>query len=195
MNTVRQVRPANRPILAASLAIGILVDQAIVVMENIQRHLAMGKNRRQAALDGAGEVAMPVLVSTLTFIVVFYPVVLLSGMAKFLFTPLALAVTFATLTSYVIAMTFIPVAAATLLKTSAGGGRLAGALSGAYGALAGWTLKLRIPVVLAAVALSVGAGAVVPSLGTELFPPVDGGQFTILVRGELGTRIERIVVW
>ena len=175
-----------------SLAIGILVDQAIVVMENIQRHLAMGKNRRQAALDGAGEVAMPVLVSTLTFIVVFYPVVLLSGMAKFLFTPLALAVTFATLTSYIIAMTFIPVAAATLLKTSAGGGRLAGALSGAYGALAGWTLKLRIPVVLAAVALSVGAGAVVPSLGTELFPPVDGGQFTILVRGELGTRIERM---
>ncbi|MEE2713912.1 MAG: efflux RND transporter permease subunit, partial [Planctomycetota bacterium] len=175
-----------------SLAIGILVDQAIVVMENIQRHLAMGKNRRQAALDGAGEVAMPVLVSTLTFIVVFYPVVLLSGMAKFLFTPLALAVTFATLTSYIIAMTFIPVAAATLLKTSAGGGRLAGALSGAYGALAGWTLRLRIPVILAAVALSVGAGAVVPSLGTELFPPVDGGQFTILVRGELGTRIERM---
>ena len=95
-----------------SLAIGILVDQAIVVMENIQRHLAMGKGRRQAALDGAGEVAMPVLVSTLTFIVVFYPVVLLSGMAKFLFTPLALAVTFATLTSYLIAMTFIPVAGA-----------------------------------------------------------------------------------
>ncbi|NRA96024.1 MAG: efflux RND transporter permease subunit [Planctomycetes bacterium] len=175
-----------------SLAIGILVDQAIVVMENIQRHLAMGKGRRQAALDGAGEVAMPVLVSTLTFIVVFYPVVLLSGMAKFLFTPLALAVTFATLTSYLIAMTFIPVAGATLLKPSSGEGRLARALSNAYGAVAGWALKLRIPVILAAVALSIGAAAAVPMLGTELFPPVDGGQFTILVRGKLGTRIERM---
>jgi multidrug efflux pump subunit AcrB len=175
-----------------SLAIGILVDQAIVVMENIQRHLAMGKGRRQAALDGAGEVAMPVLVSTLTFIVVFYPVVLLSGMAKFLFTPLALAVTFATLTSYLIAMTFIPVAGAALLKTSSGEGRLARGLSSAYGAVAGWALKLRIPVILAAVVLCIGAAAAVPTLGTELFPPVDGGQFTILVRGELGTRIERM---
>lgn len=175
-----------------SLAIGILVDQAIVVMENIQRHLAMGKTRRQAALDGAGEVALPVLVSTLTFIVVFYPVVLLSGMAKFLFTPLALAVTFATLTSYLVAMTFIPVAGATMLRASRGESRLARALSTVYGGVASWALRLRIPVIIAAVALSLGAGAAVPTLGTELFPPIDGGQFTILVRGELGTRIERM---
>lgn len=177
-----------------SLAIGILVDQAIVVMENIQRHAAMGKPRRQAALDGAREVALPVLVSTLTFVVVFYPVVLLSGLAKFLFTPLALAVTFATLTSFIVAMSFIPAASSTFLKTSSSrvGANLGAWLAARYRSVASWALALRIPVVVAAIAMAAFAGMRIPHLGSELFPPVDGGQFTILVRGPVGTRIERM---
>jgi multidrug efflux pump subunit AcrB len=99
-----------------ALAIGILVDQSIVVIENIVRHLDMGKTPAAAAHDGAAEVAMPVLVSTITFIVVFYPVVFLSGMAKFLFTPLALSATFAILASYLVSITLLPAYCAAFLK-------------------------------------------------------------------------------
>ncbi len=99
-----------------ALAIGILVDQSIVVIENIVRHLGMGKTPEQAAVDGASEVAMPVLVSTITFIVVFYPVVFLSGTAKFLFTPLALSATFAIVASYLVAITLLPAYCARFLK-------------------------------------------------------------------------------
>jgi multidrug efflux pump subunit AcrB len=74
-----------------ALAVGILVDQSIVVLENVVRHAQMGKSPVQAALDGAREVAMPIFVSTITFCVVFFPIVFLSGIAKFLFTPLAVA--------------------------------------------------------------------------------------------------------
>jgi len=81
------------------LTLGMLTDQAIVVLDNIIRHLRMGKTKMQAALDGAGEVAVPMFVAMLTTIVVFFPIVFLSGMARFLFTPLALSATFALIAS------------------------------------------------------------------------------------------------
>ena len=99
-----------------ALAIGILVDQSIVVLENVVRHAHMGKTSFQAALDGAREVALPILVATITFCVVFYPVVFLSGMAKFLFTPLAIAASVAILASYLIAMTLVPAYCARFLR-------------------------------------------------------------------------------
>ena len=99
-----------------ALAVGVMVDQAVVIMENILRHLRGGKTPLDAAWDGAREVATPVLVSTLTFIAVFFPVVFLTGMAKFLFAPLAVTVIFAMIFSYIMAMLIIPAFAATFLR-------------------------------------------------------------------------------
>ena len=174
-----------------ALALGILIDQAIVVVENVVRHLRMGKTPNQAALDGAREVAMPVLVATLTFVVVFYPVVFLTGMAGSLFRPLALAVTAATVTSFILATTLVPVACAVLLRNRPERVGFFDRVSKRYRGFVGGVQRLRWPVlaataVLLAVALLAGRG-----LGTELFPPVDSGQFTVLMRAPTGTRIER----
>ncbi|MEW6307189.1 MAG: efflux RND transporter permease subunit, partial [Verrucomicrobiota bacterium] len=100
-----------------ALAIGLLIDQSIVVIENTERHLAMGKSPLDAARDGAMEVAKPLLIITLTLGVVFFPVVFITGIGKFLFTPLAKTVILALATSYVLALTLVPVCAAKFLKT------------------------------------------------------------------------------
>ncbi len=173
-----------------SLAVGILVDQAIVVTENIVRHMGMGKSRMQAALDGAGEVATPVLVSTLTFLVVFFPVLFLTGMARYLFTPLAVAVVFATVTSYLVAVTFIPVAALGMV-TDKGSRRRESPLARAYGNLVGSIVRLRFPILLFSAAALAGALLLARNLGSELFPRADAGQLTILVHAPAGTRLER----
>src|SRR6476646_5263030 len=91
-----------------ALAVGILVDDATVEIENIERNLAMGKEMRQAILDGAQQIAVPALVSTLSICIVFVPMFFLSGVAKFLFVPLAEAVSFAMLASYLLSRTLIP---------------------------------------------------------------------------------------
>jgi len=98
-----------------ALAVGRLVDNAIVVLENITRHLSMGKLPSIAARDGAEEVALPVVVSTLTTTIVFLPVFFLKGVGHLLFTPLAVTVVLAMAASYVLAMTLVPVFAARLL--------------------------------------------------------------------------------
>ncbi|MCH2579928.1 MAG: efflux RND transporter permease subunit, partial [Planctomycetes bacterium] len=103
-----------------ALAVGVMVDQAVVIMENILRHLRSGKPPMNAAWDGAREVATPVLVSTLTFIAVFFPIVFLTGMAKFLFAPLAVTVIFAMLFSYFLAMLIIPAFSAAFLSSEGG---------------------------------------------------------------------------
>src|SRR5262249_32996716 len=92
-----------------ALAVGRLLDDSIVVLENTHRHLAMGKPPPEAAHDAALEVRMPIFVSTIVTVVVFAPVVFLSGIGKFLFTPLALSVTFSMLASYLVALTVVPV--------------------------------------------------------------------------------------
>ena len=174
-----------------ALAIGILIDQAIVVVENVTRHLRMGKSPTKAALDGAREVALPILVATVTLIVTFYPVTFLTGMAGFLFRPLALAVTAAAITSYLLATTFVPVACAKLLK--AGAQRPSGfdRFRESYSRFVGGVQRRRATVVVGAVLLLGGSLFVGRNLGTELFPAVDSGQFTILMRAPVGTRIER----
>jgi multidrug efflux pump subunit AcrB len=175
-----------------ALAVGILVDQAIVVLENIVRHADMGKKPFDAALDGAREVAMPVLVSTLTFVIVFYPVVFLSGLARFLFTPLAVAASIAIVGSYVIALTLVPAYCARFLhrsqRSETGRERRN---SGGYTRLLGTLVRFRIPTVLASVLLLAVAALAMTRMGTELFPPVDPGQFTVYVRMPSGTRVER----
>ena len=193
-----------------ALAVGILIDQAIVVIDNIERHLQMGKAPMQAAWEGTREVAVPLFVSSATFIVVFFPVIFLSGLAKFLFTPLALAVSFAIMAAYLIAMFFVPVAAAKMMKRvespeSSVNGPDPGTtnsqpstlnsepdgwlLRGYRGALL-WSLRWKWAMVLASVVLFIGSLWLTAGSGTELFPPVDSGQFRIYVRAPSGTRIE-----
>ncbi|MCH8241921.1 MAG: efflux RND transporter permease subunit [Planctomycetes bacterium] len=180
-----------------ALAIGILVDQSIVVVDNIVRHHKMGKSAMQAALEGTQEVSLPILVSTVTFVIVFFPVVFLSGVPRFLFQPLAITVTFAVIASYLIAIMVIPAFAAKLLKSSPVKENAANGSDGRaivptwFDSLFQTVISMRFPVVLGSIGLLIVTGLVVTTMGTELFPPVDSKQFTILVRLSSGTRIEK----
>ncbi len=193
-----------------ALAVGLLIDQTIVVLENISRHLAMGKSSFKAALDGATEVATPMLIITLTIIAVFFPVVFLSGIGKFLFTPLALAVTFALTASYFLAMTLVPACASRFLKTKAAppdsgadgqseaeshiGGhgfeRWFTPIQERYGRFLAWALGRRFIVLLAVAVVFFGSLTLYSRIGTELFPGVDAGQLMIRMRAPSGTRVE-----
>ncbi len=177
-----------------ALAIGILVDQSIVVIDNIVRHVRMGKPTTMAALDGTREVALPVLVSTATFIIVFFPIIFLTGIPRFLFQPLAVTVTFAVVASFLIAMLVIPSFTAKLLKSRNNGSNASdGGPEGPpnwFNSLFGQIMTMRYLIVMGAVALLVGAGWVGTTLGRELFPAVDSNQFTLFVRLPSGTRLE-----
>lgn len=176
-----------------ALAVGIILDQAIVVLENIVRHIESGETRAGAVLKGANEVALPVFVSVVTFAVAFFPVVFLTGIAKFLFTPLAVAVILSITVGFVMAMFLVPLTARTLLKE-----RPAGAHHPVEGGIGAWCERIAIRLVrvryavLAASLAAFALGAILlTSLGRELFPPVDASQFTILVRMPAGTRLEK----
>jgi len=175
-----------------ALAIGILVDQSIVVVENILRHRTMGKSATRAAADGAREVAPSIIVSTLTFAVVFLPIVFLSGMAKFLFTPLALAATFVMLASLVVALTVVPAFCSRFLKAprNPSGEQAKSRFALAYGRAIGGAIKWRWVVVAVSVAAAIASGMLLSRSGTELFPRVDAAQFQMAVRLPSGTRIE-----
>ncbi len=176
-----------------TLAIGILVDQSIVVLENVVRHTHMGKRPHQAAIDGTVEVALPMLVATITFVIVFFPVVFLSGLAKFLFTPLAIAASFAIVFSYVAAITLVPAYCANFLRISERPQTEtdAGLLGTIYHLVLSLALNLRYLVVIIAACLFVTALFAMNGLmGQELFPQVDAGQITIYFRMPTGTRIE-----
>lgn len=191
-----------------ALAIGPLVDNAIVVLENTHRHQSLGKSPFKAAFHGAGELTLPVLVATLTTIIVLCPVALMPGMGGFLFRPLTLAVAFAMIASFILSMTFVPVACSRWLKhehshpgeehASAGWGRriyhrIDLALHWAtrqYGRLLALALANRAKVLITVACLLVGALLLARKLGQEFFPQVDAGQITLYVRAASGTNIE-----
>ncbi|MCW5962536.1 MAG: efflux RND transporter permease subunit [Bryobacterales bacterium] len=194
-----------------ALAIGILVDEATVEIENIHRNLAMGKSMIRAVLDGAGEIAVPAFVSALTISIVFAPVFLLSGTARYLFQPLAMAVAFAVLASYVLSRTLIPTLARYFLRAEIqayqeGRGELeAGPIWSLHrGFMRGFetfrtqyrhvldtALDHRWLVVAAFASLAAISAMLVPHLGEDFFPPVDGGHLRLHVRASAGTRLER----
>ena len=156
-----------------ALAIGIILDQAIVVLENISRRLEMGKSRFEAAFDGAREVALPVFVAVVTFAVVFFPVVFLTGIGKFLFEPLALAVIFAIGASFIVAVFILPSLCMRFLKTGQHGGseqHASGWVPRLFDRVLPPLLKARYLVIGGAALAFAGAVLVILNLGQELFP-------------------------
>ena len=183
-----------------ALSIGVLVDNSIVVIENISKKLEAGLTPPRAAIEGGSEVAMPVLTSTLSTLIVFFPVVFLGGVVKILFLALAKAVIFAMIGSYFAAMTVMPLFASRFLRPMNREdlpsllARLQGLidrLTAAYGRALTAVLAHR-KAFLAAVVLALGTAAAicVPRIGTELFPKADAGSFQLDLRLPTGTRIE-----
>lgn len=180
-----------------ALAIGRLVDDAIVVLENTVRHRRLGKSAADAALEGAREVNAPVLVSTLATCVVFVPVVFLRGMGRFLFAPLALAVTFAMLASYLVAMTIVPLWAKRILSRGTAAQEhderrgVFGRVRASYATILRRTVRRPIAMAFLGLVSIAAAIAIAPQVGRELFPRSDSGQMTLTLRAPSGTRLER----
>lgn len=182
-----------------ALSVGVLVDNAIVVIEVVMQKRSLGLSPREASLAGANEVAMPVLASTISTLIVFFPVVFLTGVVKILFAALSIAVIAAMVASYFAAMAVIPLFTAHFLKS--GGAATKGFLglvqagvdkvTNAYGRSLSWVLLHRVaflPVIL--FALIATAATLVGNIGIELFPRADAGSFRLDFRGPTGYRIE-----
>src|SRR5271170_1989811 len=185
-----------------ALALSRLIDNSVVVLENIFRHLEMGQPPPVAAETGGKEVALPVLASTLTTAVVFFPVTLLAGVSKFLFTAMALAVVISLFASYVVAMTVVPLFCARYLKIHVSqhspgwGARFNAAFNRAFNRMLGWyealvQQALRVPVtVLVLFFLAFAASLLLYSrLGFSYFPQTDAGQFVITFKAPSGTKL------
>jgi hydrophobe/amphiphile efflux-1 (HAE1) family protein len=183
-----------------ALGVGRLVDDSIVELENIHRHLAMGKPRRQAVLDAAQEVAMPIFVSTVTTIVVFFPVVFLAGVARNLFLPLALTIAFSLIMSFFVSRTVTPILCLKYLhaeKDTLDGPGLAGhvtrqlhRMDETYARMLRWVLGHRAVVIASILALFVGSLFLKRFIGTEFFPDTDESQFQVIYKAPIGTRVE-----
>ncbi|WP_438042344.1 efflux RND transporter permease subunit [Sorangium sp. So ce128] len=192
-----------------ALAVGILVDDATVAIENIHRNLGQRKPFLRAIVDGAQEIAVPALVSTLCICIVFVPVAFITGAARSLFVPMAMAVVFAMLTSYFLSRTLVPTLVRLLLEREAAEhahghaaprglfGRVFAAfnrafdrLRAAYGGWLAWALAHRALFVGAFLALVAASVALIPLLGRDFFPTVDAGLIKLHVRGPPGTRLE-----
>jgi multidrug efflux pump subunit AcrB len=188
-----------------ALAVGILVDDATVTIENIERFLESGHDLHDGILEGAAQIAVPALVSTLCICIVFLPMFFLGGVAKYLFVPLAEAVVFAMLASYVLSRTLVPTLAMYLLRAKEhtprqtwnplvlfqraferGFERVRFAYHGILGTLV-FRRRIFVPLFLLA---CVSAFLLIPWLGQDFFPNTDNGQFLLHMRAKSGTRIE-----
>lgn len=177
-----------------ALGIGMLVDNSIVVIESIYRHLQQGEDNKQAAIKGAGEVAAAVTASTVTTVFVFVPVVFVSGMVGQLFKEFAFTVSFSLLASLLVSLTLVPVMAAKMMKKPKGDWKEQQKNSRFYRGFRGllnWSLAHRFTVLLISLAL-LGAGAMgVRSVGTEFLPASDEGVFTVDVKMPEGTGLNK----
>jgi len=190
-----------------ALAVGILVDDATVTIENIERYLEEGHSLRDAIFEGASQIAVPALISTLCICIAFVPMFGLGGVSGFLFRPLAEAVVFSILVSYLLSRTLVPTMADALLKAHqphGGQSKSIGALTrfqqgferrfealrGAYRGLLHLCLFHRPWVVAGAFSFVLLSFGLAPSLGRNFFPDVDGGQIKMHVRARTGLRIE-----
>ncbi len=179
-----------------ALAFSRLIDNSVVVLENIYRHLELGESPEEAAEKGGREVALAVLAATLTTVIVFFPVTFLFGVSRFLFQALALAVVLSLFASYVVAMTVVPLFCARFIKAPHGGHRknrfdrgFDRLLNGYDRAIAKVLTRPGLVVIGLAV-LFVVSLAIFPLLGVSFFPRTDAGQFVINLKAPSGTRIE-----
>jgi multidrug efflux pump subunit AcrB len=193
-----------------ALAVGILVDDATVEIENINRNFEMGKEIEQAILEGAAQIAIPAFVSTLSICIVFVPMFFLTGVARYLFVPLAEAVSFAMLASYVLSRTIVPTMAKYLLRGHSHHDAVAHRtrmnpftrlqeafetnfekLRSRYGRLLSACIRHQKLFAMLFFAFCVASVAVLlPWLGEDFFPSIDAGQFKLHIRAQTGTRIE-----
>jgi CzcA family heavy metal efflux pump len=188
-----------------ALVIGILVDNALVEIENTKRHIALGKPVQEAILDSAREVAFPEFVSTTSICIVFMPIFLLTGTAAFVFKPLALAVIFAMIASYVLSRTLVPTLASMMMPSEVEAEKKPPGLFRRFhhrmengidrlAAIQGSILRLFlrrgiIVVALIAIVLTIGGGSA-SRLGREFFPVTDAGLMSLFLRAPAGTRLE-----
>jgi CzcA family heavy metal efflux pump len=187
-----------------ALAVGILVDDATVTIENIERFLEDGYGLRDAILEGAAQISVPALVSTLCICIVFLPMFFLGGVARYLFVPLAEAVVFAMLASYVLSRTLVPTLALYLLRANAHGATGQGAFArfqhgfervferirARYHALLQGLVFRRRMFIPSFLGFCLLVFVLLPFLGEDFFPDTDSGQFILHVRGPSGMRIE-----
>lgn len=184
-----------------SIAIGMVVDDAIVVLENVTKHIENGSKPKQAAIYGTNEVAISVIASTLTMLAVFLPLTMVSGMAGVLFKQLGWIVSIIMIVSTLAALTLTPMLCSQLLKLDPKKGKLytlfftpiekaLGALDNGYAKLLNWAVHHRKAVIVGAVAIFGAAMLLVPTLKTEFFPTMDNARIGITVELPIGTRQE-----
>jgi multidrug efflux pump subunit AcrB len=190
-----------------ALAVGILVDDATVTIENINRHLEQGQEVEPAILKGSFEITIPALVSTLSICIVFVPMFLLSGVARYLFVPLAEAVVFAMLTSYILSRTLVPTLAKYWLRTAAVEHAAAAnpnflqrfqrgfearfeQVRDSYQAFLATVLEHRGAFIAVFLGAALASMLIYPFLGRNFFPDVDAGQIKLHIRGQTGLRVE-----
>src|ERR1700678_719932 len=185
-----------------ALALSRLIDNSVVVLENIYRHLELGEPPPVAAETGGKEVALPVLASTLTTAVVFFPVTLLAGVSKFLFSAMALAVVVSLFASYIVAVTVVPLFCARFLKHEKSelkrgwGARFTAAFNAAFNRMLGWyevlvQKVLRVPVTVLLLFFIAFAASLLlyTRLGFAYFPQTDAGQFVVTFKAPSGTKL------
>ncbi|MBQ5952304.1 MAG: efflux RND transporter permease subunit [Lachnospiraceae bacterium] len=177
-----------------ALGIGMLVDNSIVVIENIYRMRAEeGKTAREAAVEGAREVAGAIIASTLTTVVVFLPIVFVEGITKQLFVDMGLTIAYSLLASLIIALSLVPAMAAGLLKKEQGKkSRISLAVERAYGKILGGALRVRVLVVLLSVALLAGSGLAAISRGTAFLPDMQSTQASVTMRMPVDAEFEEV---
>src|SRR5580765_597084 len=200
-----------------ALAVGILVDDATVEIENNHRHMDLGKPLRQAILDGAAEVATPAFVATLSICIVFVPILFLGGVGGALFAPLAMSVVFAMLASYFLSRTLVPTMVLYLLAPEARARETAAAdpglrrsilgrisdgfeagflrLTGAYQSTLDWVLENHVLAMIALLGFALVSLGLAPFVGRDFFPTVDAGQIRLHVRCPPGTRLENTEIY
>jgi multidrug efflux pump subunit AcrB len=187
-----------------ALAVGILVDDATVTIENIERYLEEGRDLHDGILQGAAQIAVPALVSTLCICIVFLPMFFLNGVARYLFVPLAEAVVFAMLASYILSRTLVPTLAMYLLRVKHASSRSRNPLAlfqrsferifehirSSYRVILSTLVRRRAIFIPSFLAACFAVFLLIPWLGQDFFPSTDSGRFILHVRARTGTRIE-----
>ncbi len=186
---------------ALSISIGMVVDDAIVVLENVTSHIERGSDPKQAAVHGTNEVAISVIASTLTLIAVFFPLTLVTGMTGVLFRQLGWMVTIMMIISTVCALSLTPMLCSLMLRRVNHHGKLYNLLFGpvnrgldafdnGYGNLLKWVVSHKLISIIVCIAIFIGSLGLMKHVGSEFFPTADDGRLSVNLELPIGTRVE-----